>query len=154
MIARNKHSSLLPQMFSDEEKKFFNIDTQCQSHKTFFLYFMKWAIIEFVPGYFFHASLIFASKAGAYPSGAPFRCSRPTFQHYTRLWKLARDKHSSLFCRCVSDEEKKGFYDIDTRLYWWRGEDSETPIKRKKFYILILVSYYNHCALLSLQQCL
>jgi hypothetical protein len=55
--------------------------------------------------YFSLASLsrlvMFVIKAGAYPSGAPDRCSNLgypselTYKHYTRLERLVKDKHSS-----------------------------------------------------------
>jgi hypothetical protein len=60
-------------------------------------------------------SLIFAGKAGAYSSEAPFRCSTPgsapglTHKYYTRQEKLARDKHSSLLQKSVNYGRKK-FY--------------------------------------------
>jgi hypothetical protein len=66
----------------------------------------------FVPSIPFHASLVFASKARACPCGAPFRHS-PLGQapgldrkYYTRLKRIARDKHSSLFGLFPSVEEK------------------------------------------------
>jgi hypothetical protein len=37
VIARYKHSSLFCLVISKEEKKFYNIDTWCQCHQTFFL---------------------------------------------------------------------------------------------------------------------
>ncbi len=50
----------------------------------------------------FQPNLMFAVKAGAYLSKAPFRCSTLgqdpglTHKHQTRLERLASDKHSSL----------------------------------------------------------
>ncbi len=58
---------------------------------------------------------MFAGKAGAYPSEAPFRCSTLgqvpglTRKHQTRLERLARDKHSSLIRKSVNYGCKK-FY--------------------------------------------
>jgi hypothetical protein len=37
VIARHKHSSLFGLVTSNEGKHFYNIDTWCQCHKTFFL---------------------------------------------------------------------------------------------------------------------
>jgi hypothetical protein len=48
----------------------------------------------FVPGKLFRHSLMFAGKAGAYPSGAPdicFSLSSLTHKHWASLEKLARD---------------------------------------------------------------
>jgi hypothetical protein len=56
----------------------------------------------FVLGKSFQPGLMFAGKARAFPSEAPFRCSTLwyapglMYKHYTRLVRLARDKHSSL----------------------------------------------------------
>ena len=62
----------------------------------------------FVPGKPFQPSLMNADKAKAYLSEAPFRCSTPglTCNHYTRLEKLARDKHSSLLQKSVIYRQK------------------------------------------------
>ncbi len=54
------------------------------------------------PGKLLQPSLIFAGKAGAYPSEPPFSCSTLglalyfTNKYLTRLQKLPRDKHSNL----------------------------------------------------------
>jgi hypothetical protein len=54
---------------------------------------------------------MFASKVGAYMSESPFRCSTLgwapglTHKHYTRLEKLARDKH--LLRKSVNYGQKK-----------------------------------------------
>ncbi len=59
--------------------------------------------------------------AGAYPSEAPFRCSTLgqapglTDKHYTRLERLAKDKHSSLLRKSVNYGHKK-FYSTDPSL--------------------------------------
>jgi hypothetical protein len=59
----------------------------------------------------FQPSLIFASNARTCLRGAPFKCL-PYIRHvallkyYTRLKRLCRDKHSSLFGLFVSDREK------------------------------------------------
>jgi hypothetical protein len=51
----------------------------------------------------FQPNLMFAGKARAYPSEAPFRCSTLgqalglTHKYSNRLERPARDKHSSLF---------------------------------------------------------
>ncbi len=48
----------------------------------------------FVPDEHYQPSLIIASKTAAYLSEAPFRVgSGLTYKHYTRLERLARDKH-------------------------------------------------------------
>jgi hypothetical protein len=60
---------------------------------------------------------IIGSKARAYPSEAPFRCSTLgyapglTHKHKTRLGRLARDKHSSLLRKSVNYGRKK-FYSV------------------------------------------
>jgi hypothetical protein len=62
----------------------------------------------FVPGKPFQPSVMFVSKTGSYPSEVPFKCSTLglapglTHKHYTRLEKLARDKHSSLLRKSVN----------------------------------------------------
>ena len=60
----------------------------------------------FVPGKLFQPSLIFVGKAGA-----PERCftregSGLTCKHYTRLEKLAMDKHPSLLQKSVNYGQK------------------------------------------------
>ncbi len=61
----------------------------------------------FVFGKPLQPSLMFAGKARAYGSEASFRCStlgQPpglTHQHYTKLERLAKDKHSSLLQKYV-----------------------------------------------------
>ncbi len=57
----------------------------------------------FVSGKPFQPSLMFADKAGAYPSEETFRCS------ILRLEKLARDKHTSLSRKSVNYVRNK-FY--------------------------------------------
>ncbi len=53
-------------------------------------------------------SLMFASKVGAYLSETPFKCSTfgwapcHTHKHWTRLERLASDKHSSLLPTIVN----------------------------------------------------
>ncbi len=64
-----------------------------------------------MPGNTFQCSL-FASKAEAYLSEAPFMCSTRvgsglTCKHYARLERLARDKNSSLFRSFVKYDCKK-----------------------------------------------
>ncbi len=82
-FARDKHSSLLRKSANHGRKIFYNIDT------------------VFVPGKPLQPSLVFAGKAGAYPSEAPFRYSTLgqatglTYKHQTRLKRLARDKHGA-----------------------------------------------------------
>ena len=67
----------------------------------------------FVPGKFFHPSIMFASKARANPIGTPFRCfllvKLLVFPINVRLdWKvIARYKPSSLLGLIISNEEKK-----------------------------------------------
>jgi hypothetical protein len=61
----------------------------------------------FVLGKPFQLSLIFACKAKAYPSEAPFRCSTLglapglTRKNLTRLERLTEDKHSGLLRKSV-----------------------------------------------------
>jgi hypothetical protein len=55
----------------------------------------------------FQTSVMFDSKAIAYPSGAP---TVPNYKYAPALnvnIRLAREQHSSLFWRYVGDEEKK-----------------------------------------------
>ncbi len=56
-------------------------------------------VAPFVSEQFFRASLIFLSKGRAHHTGPCFCKEAPclTHKHYTRLEKLARDKHTSLF---------------------------------------------------------
>ncbi len=61
-IARYKHSSLFVLIVSKKGIKFYNIDTRCQPYKTFY-------------GRNLRMFLMFAGKAEAYPSGAPFSFS-------------------------------------------------------------------------------
>jgi hypothetical protein len=74
----------------------------------------------FVPGKPFQPHLVFAGKAGAYPSKAPSRCftlgETPSLTHkyQTRLKRLARDKHSSLSRKSVNYGRNK-FYDTGPR---------------------------------------
>ncbi len=69
----------------------------------------------FVPAKPFQPNLMFAGKARAYPSEAPFRCCilgyAPglTHKHKTKLERLARDKHSRLLRNSVNYDSKK-FY--------------------------------------------
>jgi hypothetical protein len=60
-----------------------------------------------VPGQPFQPEIMFASKAGAYPSEA----LRLTHKHLTRLERLAKDKHSSLLTAFINFEGKM-FYKI------------------------------------------
>ncbi len=74
----------------------------------------------FVPGKPFLPSVMFASKARAYPGEATFRFSTLvkapglTRKHLIRMEKLARDKRSSLSQTFVTYVRKK-FYNIGHR---------------------------------------
>jgi hypothetical protein len=65
----------------------------------------------FVLGETFQISLMFASNAGAYSSGAPLKNSTLILFYYTypktRLERLDRDKHSSLLQKSVNYGQKK-----------------------------------------------
>ncbi len=69
----------------------------------------------FVPGKTPQPSVMFAGKAGDYLSEAPFKRSALRYapgltnKHYTRLERLAGDKHSSLLRESVNYDRKK-FY--------------------------------------------
>ncbi len=69
-----------------------------------------------VSGRPFEPSLMFVSKAGAFPSGVTFKCftlrqvTRIPHKHYTFLENPARNKHFSLMGPFVSYEEKKSFF--------------------------------------------
>ncbi len=71
----------------------------------------------FAPGKSFQDSIVFAGKAGAYPSEAPFKCSilewAPGLAHKqsTSMERLAKNKHSSLLRIFVNYGQKK-FYNI------------------------------------------
>ncbi len=52
--------------------------------------------------------------------------------------KFAKDKHSSLFCPTLSDKDKKGFHNIDTRYFAYLEEVNRSLFS--KFYI----SYLQH----------
>jgi len=70
----------------------------------------------FVHGKLFQPNMMFVGKANSLPwSGASLRCPIlvGTRKYKTRLERLVVNKHSSLFCRIVSDGEKV-FYDIAT----------------------------------------
>jgi len=60
------------------------------------------------------------TRAGAYHSGAPERCSTLrlttglTHKHYVRLERLARDKHTSKLRKFVNYRGKK-FYNVSHR---------------------------------------
>ncbi len=68
----------------------------------------------------FRPSLVFPSRARAYPSGAPFwrthqrKAPILSNKYKARLWRLDGYKHSSLFCVFFGDENKR-FVNIDTR---------------------------------------
>ncbi len=64
--------------------------------------------IVLVPGKIFHPSLMFVSKAGAYPRRCLTRVD-PRLAHKQEL--LTRDKHSSLLGTLVNYGRKK-FYNI------------------------------------------
>jgi hypothetical protein len=67
-------------------------------------------LVPFKP---FQPSLMFEGKSGAYPIGVPFSCSTLRWalglsrNHWTRLEKLARNKHYSLFGPFVIQKEKR-----------------------------------------------
>jgi len=80
----------------------------------------------FVPGKSSQPSLMFVSRAGAYPSEAFFRCFTlvfaPGLTHKHRPERLARDKHFSLlqgsassFLQKVINYDRKKFYNIEPR---------------------------------------
>jgi hypothetical protein len=75
----------------------------------------------FVPGKPFHPSVMIVGEARGLPeSGASARCftevgSGLTNNHYTRLERLVRDKHSSLLRKFVNYGQKK-FYNIGPRV--------------------------------------
>ncbi len=54
----------------------------------------------------------------------------PILKYWTSLKKLFRDKHSSLFCHIVSDEEIK-YDDIYTRSKWhyFQSKDQATSLR-------------------------
>ncbi len=66
----------LASSFATEGKKFYNIDTWCQHHKTFFFLVtieeVRWAS-GFSPGKPFQFCLIFASKVGSFSKAHPSR---------------------------------------------------------------------------------
>jgi hypothetical protein len=98
-----------------KKKVFYNLDSWCQCHKTFFPSSQMTR-----PNKLEHLSLEslsswvleFEGKVGANPIGAPsdtsFLGKLLVFLANVRLdWKvIASYKHSSLFCRVISDEEK------------------------------------------------
>jgi hypothetical protein len=61
----------------------------------------------------FKPTLMFVSKAGAFPSGVTFKCltlrqiTGIPHKHYTLLEKFGRNKHFSLLGQFVTYEEKK-----------------------------------------------
>jgi hypothetical protein len=64
----------------------------------------------------FQLSLRFESEVGAYLCrSSPLGNSGLSGEHLTKLERLALDKHTSLFCPFIRDDEKK-FYNFDTRL--------------------------------------
>ncbi len=73
------------------------------------------------PDKHFQPSLIFAIKAASLLEWGTLRFPilrvglGLTRKYQTRLEMLARYKHSSLFCLSIEDEEKKVFYNLDTR---------------------------------------
>ncbi len=75
--------------------------------------------LEFAPGKPIQPSLMFAGKARAFPSKAPFRYSTLgqapglIHKHQTRLERLAKDKHFSLLRKSVNYSRKK-FYSTST----------------------------------------
>jgi len=65
-----------------------------------------------VPGKPFQSSLMFAGKAGAYLSEAPFRYAPGLkYKHKTRLERPDWDKHAGLLQTFVNDRSKK-FHNI------------------------------------------
>jgi hypothetical protein len=89
-----------------KKPKFCNVGKTCQTFKTDFFIADEEAkkARVFVPGKRFQL----AGKDGAWLSGVPFRRS-PSRQApgLTRLLKLTKDKHSSLFGLFIGDKEKK-----------------------------------------------
>jgi hypothetical protein len=71
--------------------------------------------LVFLPGKQLQPSLMFVSKAKAYPSETPLRCSplgqvpRLIHKHWPMLERPAMDKHSSLLRTFVNYERKKVF---------------------------------------------
>ncbi len=59
--------------------------------------------------------LVFKQLFAFLKHAVPFRCNL-TFKWLTKN----REKHSSLFCSGINEEEKKGFLEIETRFGWFR----------------------------------
>ena len=78
-------------------------------------------VFVFLPGKQLQPSLMFVSKAKAYPSKTPFRfsllgqASGLTHKRWPMLERPAMDKHSSLLRTFVIYGRKK-FYNIDPRM--------------------------------------
>ncbi len=70
---------------------------------------------SFVPGKLYHTNLLFASKAGAYPSGEePSPLDGLSHKHYNVLEGLAREKRSSLCSLVVNCVSRKRFTTLTT----------------------------------------
>ncbi len=80
---------------------------RCRIHKTFFLcsYILSKKARVFGPGKPFQICVMFASKTRACPSGAP---SPPgiNLKYFTRLDRLTKVEHFSLFVQLVSYKDK------------------------------------------------
>jgi hypothetical protein len=69
----------------------------------------------------YYPYIIFAGKAGAYPSDTPYSSLFLRYapilalKYYTRVEVNDSDKHSSLFCFSLVDEKK--FYNIRSRFH-------------------------------------
>ncbi len=75
MLPMDKHSNLLRTFVNYDRKKYYNTGANVIKLFLSIIYgFLKYARV-FVPGKLLQPSLMFAGKAGAYLSEAPFRCS-------------------------------------------------------------------------------
>ncbi len=121
-LVGEKDSSLFSHLIKFVCKGFYNIDPRGQCFKTFYCRVLRIFIISYS---FFSlttiSSLMSASKTGAYPSEAPFRCPHLgldpglTCQQSTSPERFAGDKHYSLF-NTIIKYVCKGFYNISP---WW-----------------------------------
>ncbi len=81
----------------------------------------------------FQPSLMFATKATAFPNGASPLSGKVlglTLQHKTRLERLARDKHSSPLGALVNYGRKK-FYNIGPRCHFLNLFSSSLTLLQK-----------------------
>ncbi len=92
----------------------------------------------FVPGKLFQPSRMFAGKAGALPSEAPFKC-----KHWTRLEKLAEDKHSSLLQKSTNYGRNK-FYSTGLRRERTKSTIHDRLVLKGTFYLNEVVQFLSH----------